>query len=360
MTGAREHARVLGSGEIPAFGSLLDTLRRTFRLRPGVGRPALDFGYYANVIDLGNNLGLAISTDSVGTKVLIAEMLGTYDTIGIDCVAMNANDIICVGAEPLAMVDFIAVESASGELLTALANGIAEGAERANITIPGGEIAQVPEIIRGAGGDGSGFDLVGTCVGVVPLDRIIVGRDIAPGDAVVGFASSGIHSNGLTLARRALLGDAGLSLNQRVPELGRTLGEELLEPTAMYVRMAVALLNAVDVRALIHVTGDGFLNLRRVEAEVGMRIESLPEPPPIFGLIARAGDVPPEEMYRTFNMGIGFCVVVPEADVSRTLEIARQHGTAAWRIGACVADDARTIDVAPARLRSVGGRFERC
>src|SRR5437868_3101592 len=163
------------------LSGLLSWVNRTLAFRPDVGRPLLGIGYYANVLRLGENLGLAISTDSVGTKVLIAEMLGKYDTLGIDCVAMNANDVLCVGAEPLAMVDYVAVQEARADVLEQLGKGLYEGARLANINIPGGELAQLREVVSGVR-PGEGLDLVGTCVGTVALDRLIIGQDMAPGD----------------------------------------------------------------------------------------------------------------------------------------------------------------------------------
>ncbi len=168
------------SQEGSAQGALLDRIVGTFSFRQGIGRPLLGLGYFANVLDLGNNLGLAISTDGVGTKILIAQMMDKYDTVGIDCVAMSVNDVVCVGAEPVALTDYIAVQVAEEDLLQQLAAGICEGARRADISIPGGEIAQVPEMMHGSR-DRRGFDLVGTCVGVVPTDRILIGQDIEDG-----------------------------------------------------------------------------------------------------------------------------------------------------------------------------------
>src|SRR5438874_1012489 len=184
------------------LGGLLCWVNRTAALRPGVGRPLVPNGYFASVVQLTEDLGLAICTDGVGTKVLVAEMLGKYDTIGIDCVAMNVNDLLCVGAEPVALVDYIATCRADAGVLAEIGEGLYEGARQANVSIPGGELAQLPEIIRGVRPD-SGVDLVGTAVGVVHPDRILTGAEAAAGDAVIGLASSGIHSNGLTLARRA-------------------------------------------------------------------------------------------------------------------------------------------------------------
>src|SRR5271165_4478314 len=198
-----------------------------------LGAVALDIGYFANVIDLGGGMGLAICTDGVGSKSIIADMVGKYDTIGIDCVAMNVNDVICVGARPLSMVDYIAVGTADAEMLGAIAIGLVEGARQAGISISGGEIAQLKDVV-------TGFDLVGMAVGLVALDRIIVGRNLVPGDVVIGIASDGIHSNGLTLARRAFFERGGFGIDHVFPELGVPLGHELLRPTLIYVPEVLA------------------------------------------------------------------------------------------------------------------------
>jgi phosphoribosylformylglycinamidine cyclo-ligase len=349
---ASSRTGVLTSEDLAALPRVLDVLRETFTVRSGErGAPCLDFGYYANVLDLGNNVGLAISTDGVGTKIMVAEALGKYDTIGIDCIAMNVNDVVCVGAEPIAMTDYIAVQEADVAMLAQLAVGLKRGAELARITIPGGEIAQVREMVNG-------IDLVGTCVGLVAVDRILTGAAARPGDALVGFASSGIHSNGLTLAREVLLGEQTSGLSHYVAELGRTLGEELLEPTRIYVDLALRLLADVDVRAMMHITGDGFINLARIAAPVGFRIEELPQTPAIFELIRAAGKLSAADMFLTYNMGVGFCAVVPEADLARTLGLAGEAGVSAQRIGTLTDDVEHIVDIAPARLRSRGGHLE--
>lgn len=351
MTSAYGHSGVRTTEELRDFPRMLDVLRDTLRFRDGrTGAPKLDFGYYANVLDLGNNLGLAISTDGVGTKILVAEMLGKYDTIGIDCVAMNVNDIVCIGAEPIAMTDYVAVESADGNLLSQLAAGLRRGAELAHMSIPGGELAQVREMVRG-------IDLVGTCVGTVAIDRVLTGAAVAPGDAIIGYASSGIHSNGLTMARDILIGDDRQRVHKHVEEFGRTLGEELLEPTTIYVDLALRLLAEVDARALTHITSDGFLNLARIDAKVGFEIEMLPEAPPVFEMIARTGGITAADMYLVYNMGVAFCAIVPEADAARAIAIGGACGIPAWRIGTCTADAEQRVHLAPPRLRSEDGHF---
>src|SRR4029453_2706176 len=240
------------------------------------GRPSrarLASGHYANVLRLDDRRGLALSCDSVGSKVIVCEQLGRYDTIGIDLFGMNANDVICVGADPIALLDYIAVEEANPEMLEQIGIGLRAGAELAGVEIPGGELAVLPDVVRGHPSP-HGFDLVGFCVGLVDLDAVVTGDRIEPGDAIIGIPSSGIHSNGLSLARSVLT-----DLDEQLD--GRTAGELLLEPTVIYVRAIRQPLEAdVDVRGLAHITGDGFLNLLRLEAHAGYRLESpLPVPP---------------------------------------------------------------------------------
>jgi phosphoribosylformylglycinamidine cyclo-ligase len=348
-------AGVAAVSEQAGFLSLVDQLRQTFG--PGARRPLLEFGHYANVLDIGYPKAIAITTDGVGTKAIVAQMLDKYDTVGIDCVAMNVNDIICVGAEPFAMVDYIAVEAADDRLLSEIGKGLVEGARQANIVVPGGEISQIPQIIRSERA-GYGFDLVGTCIGTVERDRLVTGDNIEPGDVIVGLASSGIHSNGFTLARKALFDQAGMRPEERSLELGRTLGEELLEPTRIYVREVLQMLGeGLAVKALAHITGDGFLNLARFSPLVGFEIQWLPEPPPIFGLIQRAGDVSDAEMFYVYNMGVGFCIIAAEPSAERVMAIAREGGYEAWVLGRCVEDPEKKVVLRPKGLVGQGGRF---
>ncbi len=279
------------------------------------GRPSLSValpGHYASVMRIAPNLGIALATDSVGSKVIVAEATQRFDTIGIDCVAMNVNDLVCVGAEPLAMLDYLAVEVADPWLLGELAKGLARGAADAGVEIPGGEVCQIPEVLRGHPSP-YGFDLVGSAFGTVALDRIVDGGAVAPGDAVIGLPASGVHSNGLTLARRALLGDGGLALDARPAELdGDSVADVLLAPTVIYVRAVMDLLRSdVPVHGLAHITGGGLTNLLRLGSDVGYEIARPLPVPPVFDLIARLGAVSPAEMWEVFNMGCGFCAIVP-------------------------------------------------
>ncbi|HET8593425.1 MAG TPA: phosphoribosylformylglycinamidine cyclo-ligase, partial [Solirubrobacterales bacterium] len=299
---------------------------------PSESRQVLRSGHYANVIRLDDRTGIAMSTDGVGTKLVIAERLDRWDTVGIDCVAMNVNDVICVGAEPLAMVDYLAVDRADPEVAGAIGVGLARGAELAGIEIVGGELAQLGGIVNG-------LDLAGACFGVVSLDSLVIGEAVEPGDPVIGLPSSGLHSNGYTLARSAL---EGIPLEDE--RLGRPLGDVLLEPTEIYVKPVVELLRSqVDVRGLAHITSGGLGNLLRLEAGVGYEIDDPLPAAPIFGLIQERAEVSEEEMHEVFNMGCGFCVVVAVGDEEAALEALRRHYPAAQRIG-------RAID-GPAEIR---------
>ncbi len=299
-------------------------------------RPSLQVplpGHYASVVKFDDQNGIAFSTDGVGTKLVVAEEMGKFDTVGIDCVAMNVNDVICVGAEPLAMVDYVAVDKADPEVCEEIGVGLARGAELAGIEITGGELAQLGELVRGV-------DVSGACIGRVALDEIVDGSAVEPGDVVIGLPSTGIHSNGYTLARSSL---AGIALDED-PEgrLGRTLGEELLWPTQIYVKPIVALLRSeVDVRGLAHITSGGTKNLLRLAAEVGYEIDDPLPAPPIFELIQERGEVSDEEMSEVFNMGCGFCVVVPAVDEAEALEMLRAYYPGAQRIGRATEGPAR-------------------
>jgi phosphoribosylformylglycinamidine cyclo-ligase len=314
-----------------AIGGLVEILRS---IDPGRDRRAvLASGHYASVIALDGRLGLALCTDGVGTKLIVAEQARRFDTIGIDCVAMNVNDLVCVGAEPRAMVDYIAVEQADSNVLKSIGEGLKAGAERAGIEIPGGELAQLPEMIRGHPSP-LGIDLVGAAVGTVELDRIVSGKATAPGDAIIGLPSTGIHSNGFTLARKVLLEDGGLSLDDVPAAIGRPLADELLEPTEIYVSAVLELLRSdLGVHGLAHITGDGLLNLLRLNEAVGYLIDAPLPTPPIFELVRSLGSLAPAEMHEVFNMGTGFCCIVAEDDSEDALTGLKKHYPEARIIG---------------------------
>jgi len=304
--------------------SIAELAKETFSSRDGkFGKVLTNIGHYAGLIDIGNNKVLALHTDNVGTKLLIAQALNKYDTVGIDCVAMCVNDIICMGAEPVALVDYLAVEEPNDEMIYEITKGLVEGAKQADTAIVGGETAVLKDVITGI--KGKGFDLAAMCVGVVDKDKIINGEKIVTGDVVIGLESSGIHSNGLTLARKVLSTDHY---------------KELLKPTLIYVKPILEIINNCEVHGLANITGGAFSKLMRIgeKAGVGFLLDNMPELPEIFKLIQKEGNISDREMYRTFNCGIGLCVVVPKNETKRVVEICKKHGINAKKIGKTIKD----------------------
>jgi phosphoribosylformylglycinamidine cyclo-ligase len=326
-----------------AVDALVGVLRTIELDRPSAS--VLPSGHYASVLRVAPNLGIAVSTDGVGSKLVVAEQADRLETVGVDCVAMNVNDLICVGAEPIAMLDYLAVEQADADALSRIAVGLKAGAELAGVEIPGGELAVLPELIRGHPSPG-GFDLCGTAFGTVALDAIVTGDDARPGDAVVGVPSSGLHSNGYTLARRALLEEGGLTLGDRPAALdGRSVADALLEPTVIYVRAVLDLLRSdVPVHGLAHITGGGLRNLLRLGGErLGFAIEDPLPVPGICTLVAEVGDVPAAEMWDVFNMGCGFVALVPEDRCADAVELLAAHHPGAARIGTVTGEGGRVV-----------------
>jgi phosphoribosylformylglycinamidine cyclo-ligase len=344
--GARsyEDAGVRGQGE--ALSAVRRYLSPTFDYTDAA--VLTSFGHYASVLKLSEELAIAICTDGVGSKTIVASALDRYDTIGFDCMAMNVNDLICVGARPIALVDYLGVHTLDERRTAEILKGLGAAAVEAGVAIPGGEIAQLPEVIGSDGlvsGDERAFDLVGTAIGVVRPDELILGDALAPGDAVIGIASSGLHSNGYTLARRVLLKEGGFGLEDRIAALGSALGEELLRPTRIYVRGVFGLWeDNVETRGLAHITGDGVVNLCRLGTDVGFVLDDLPEPPAIFTLIQETGGIDDAEMFRVFNMGIGFVVVVSDGSTVAALDSLASRGYDATRIGS-VTDEEATVRI---------------
>jgi len=280
---------------------------------------------------------LVSGTDGVGTKLRVAQMYGVYDTVGIDLVAMCVNDILAHGAEPLFFLDYLAVGKLEPVMIEELVKGVSEGCLQAGCALIGGETAEMPGFY---GVDE--FDMAGFAVGVVERSRLINGSTIRHGDALVGLKSSGLHSNGYSLARKVLLEDAGLKLGQHVEELGQSLGEALLTPTRIYVHSILTLLEEIEVRGMAHITGGGLVeNLQRI-MPAGLRpdiVTDALEPHPIFDMIARLGQVEPQEMLRTFNMGIGYVLVVAPEKVKEILMRLRLVGQEPLVIGQVGFDD---------------------
>jgi phosphoribosylformylglycinamidine cyclo-ligase len=292
--------------------------------RTGFGAPMGKIGHFAGLVDYGADDALVLCTDGVGSKVEIANAMGKWHTVGIDCVAMNVNDCICVGAEPLAFVDYLAVQDPDPDLAAQIAIGLNEGCRQANCSLIGGETASLPGIVKG-------FDLAGTCLGRVRKANIVDGSRIAVGDVIIGLASSGIHSNGYSLARRAFeSGGHKYSAPWPWPEdkayASKALGDVLLEPTRIYVREILELLSlGADVHGLAHVTGSGLRKIRRGNASVRYDITDPLPVPRVFSRIQELGAVADAEMYKTFNMGMGFVVIVAPAASKKALALLRKR-----------------------------------
>jgi len=286
--------------EADAVGALVKmlTYRRT-------GSPGMlgSVGHFAGLIEFGTH-ALALAVDGVGTKMLVAEAVGDWRTVGIDCIAMNANDLYVMNLEPVAFVDYIAADTVDPEKMAQIGEGLNEGARQANLNIVGGETATLRGLV-------TGLDLAGACLGIQQTDRLVTGERVRAGDLLVGVPSSGIHANGLTLARRVVEEHAGW--DERIPG-GRTLAEELLTPTRIYAEALFAA-ERCDIHGMCHITGGGLCNLRRIGA-TGFEIESPLPVPPIFSWLRETAGIPEEEMYRTFNMGMGYVFIVDPDEAS--------------------------------------------
>ena len=254
----------------------------------------------AGLVKLGDG-ALAMCTDGVGSKLLLAEEMDSLHTVGIDCVAMNTNDLICVGAEPLSFVDYVALDKPDEELMAKLGKGLAEGCKQSNCTLSGGETAILPELVHG-------FDIAGTSVGYVKQDEIIDGTKIAEDDVLIGLKSSGPHSNGYTLIRKLFNGD-------------KEIGKQLVEPTRIYVKEVMNLIKQVEVHGIAHITGGGLDNISRINDNFQYVIDNPLPVPSVFDWLQERGDVEDGEMYRTFNMGMGMIIVVDKNDADKSVLI---------------------------------------
>ena len=296
---------------------------------------------YGNIFPFRENLYLDFVIEGVGTKVLVAQLAGKYDTIGIDGVAMAVNDVIRSGAKPLAVADNIHAQISDPTLVREWMKGIVKGATEAECVVPSGEIGDVAELIKGLV-KGKGFDMVFASIGEVSKEKVITGRDIKPGDVIIGLRSSGIHSNGVSLARRILFKRwDGKYDPYDVPEgLDREVVYEVLEPTRIYVKPLLRVAEEVEVKAAVHITGDAYLKfdrLTRFSENIGFEFDNF-KPQPIFGLIQRTaselgGVITDEEMFKTFNMGWGFAVIVDENDEDEAVEVVEKNGVQAEQIG---------------------------
>lgn len=300
--------------------------------RPEVLGPPGGFGGLFRLPEGYQEPVLVASSDGVGTKVLLAAAAGAHETVGVDLVAMTVNDLIVQGAEPLFFLDYVAMGRLEAGVLEGLIQGMVEGCRQAGCSLLGGETAEMPGLY-----EPGHYDLAGTAVGIVEESRIITGEAVSPGDVVLGLPSTGLHSNGFSLVRKVLLGDDPKAALESTSELGYPLGEELLRPTAIYVRPVRALIGAVPVRGLVHVTGGGFMeNIPRVvpaSLKTVIRTDGW-ERAPVFELIRQRAGLEEAEMYRTFNMGLGMLAFVPEGSAAEAREILSKEGVAAAVVGA--------------------------
>lgn len=286
--------------EARAVRALIDKL--TYR-RTGAFSMLGEVGHFAGLIDCGSYV-LALAVDGVGTKMLVADALQDWRTVGIDCVAMNVNDLYVMNLEPVAFVDYIATDSLSPEKMAQIGEGLNEGARQANMNIVGGETATLRGLVKG-------LDLAGTCLGVQKKDLVITGEAIVPGDVIIGLPSSGIHSNGLTLARKIV--EECASYDTPLPN-GKTLGEDILTPTRIYAGV-LRVTEGCSIHGMCHITGGGLLNLKRL-SKYGFSITDPLEPPLIFKWLQEAGSIGKVEAYRTFNMGMGYAFIAPAGSVA--------------------------------------------
>lgn len=270
--------------------------------------PLTDIGHYAGIIDLGNNKALGITIDGVGSKVMIANYMHDWSTIGIDVIAMNVNDLLAMGITPISFIDYIGIDNPVNQIgnwtMTEIGKGLNRGAEIANVSIVGGETAVLPDIIKG-------FDLVGAAVGIVDKDKIITGDKIEVGDAIVGLPSTGVHSNGFTLVRD-IIENSDYTYFDDFQDTKETIGGELLSPTKIYMEI-LQIIDTYDVHGLAHITGGGLTKLHRI-TKFGFDIIDPFEPQAIFKFLQEKGNVSDIDMYKTFNMGMGFCVVLPQSE----------------------------------------------
>ena len=304
-----------------AIGKLIESthnLQKMAKMKHG-------FGHYAGIVEIPGGKLLATHTDGVGTKVIISNMLKRYDTIGIDCIAMNVNDIICIGATPISFVDYIAANKNDQKIFKQIVSGLVKGAKKSAMPIVGGETAIMSDLISGKG---FGFDLAGMVVGMLSKKEMVLGDKIKPNDVIIGIQSSGLHSNGYSLARKALL--SKYSVKDNIKGVGN-LGNALLRPTEIYVKPVLEALKKSKINGLAHITGGSFTKLLRLK-KIGYHLDNMPKTPALMQLIEDTG-VKNEEMYKTFNMGVGFCIISPENQVRGIQKIITKHKMKSYEIG---------------------------
>ena len=288
------------------------------------------FGHYAGLIEFESKI-IALHTDGVGTKTIVAQLMNRFDTLGIDCVAMNVNDIICVGAVPVGFLDYIALRKPDNYLVKELLKGLTKGAEESEMAIVGGETAILPDLLNQK--EENSFDLVGSVFGVTDKKKLVLGDKITEGDIIFGIESNGLHSNGYSLARKVIL--PKYKLKDRHIFLDSSIGEELLKPTKIYVKPIHDILDTEreSVSGLAHITGGSFSKLSRLNSRVNYDLNNLPTQNGIFKLIQKEGKISHKEMYSTFNMGVGFCIIASKSRLDRIKNILDKHKLKHFEIG---------------------------
>lgn len=342
---------------------MLPWLKQTHTSDQSVSRiDGLDSGFFATLVHLASGPVLALTTDGVGTKLIISRMLANYESAGVDCVANNVNDLLCVGAVPLVLLDYIATERVDDRTFEQIAKGLYAGATEAGISIPGGEIAQVGDMLAREAGAGPSLDLVGSALGILPSRpdgryEALDGSAVEPGDVILGLRSSGLHSNGFSLVRHALFEVSSSNLDERLSGT-HTLGDELLRPTRIYAKTVRALRDrGVTLHGMVNISGGGLLNLGRLAANVSYIVDGEPVPQAIFGLVQDRGQISTATMYSTFNMGIGFSIVVPSREIEDALHALTEASEDPVVLGRVVAQPGKRVHMPNLGLVGEGDEF---
>jgi phosphoribosylformylglycinamidine cyclo-ligase len=309
--------------DIDLKSKFISSLVHELKYRRRVNGPFLGAGHFTAAISFGKQL-LTLSTDGVGSKLLLARKMNRWDTVGIDCVAMNVNDTICVGAEPIAIVDYVATPALEPDIAAELGRGLNTGAKRANVTVVGGEVAVLGSMMNE-------LDLSASCLGVVERKKLVTGSRIRAGDEIVGIDSSGVHSNGFSLVRM-ILSERNIQLDEKF-QSGKSLGDVLMTPTTIYVKPVLRCLSLGGITGMANITGGGMKNILRLKENVLFSITDLPRPHRIFTFLSENGNVPESEMFQTFNMGTGFVIVTGKGHGDEIVRCLRRNRLKAGVIG---------------------------
>lgn len=319
--------------EEEAVSKIWRLITKSFKFRKGkIGQPLDVKGHYAGLIDIGGEKHVALHVDGVGTKVLVAQRMEKFHTVGIDLVAMHANDLISIGAEPVAIADYLALKETRKKLVEEIMKGIIEGAEKSGMVVIGGESATLPEMIEGI--NDSAFDLAGMSMGLVNSGAVLTGKDVREGDLIFGLESNGIHSNGLTLARKLFFNVKDMDVNDPLEGTNRTVGEELLRPTYIYTPEVMSILeDCQGIHGIGHITGGAFTKLHRLRSNTLKFTLDMPKPPQIFRILQDLGNISTREMYRTYNMGVGLIIIADEQEKTHIEKICKEHERKCYHLG---------------------------